>query len=260
MKAFWLTIFLVTLAVANHQRCEFTYEAVLAWTNDRFYDQSPFIIGGYDSLKNNLEMSDTQIEAMRQGALAWFKYQFGVPTETAIFNSTSKTTTVPNWGYMDTVFFNSSYELTASDGAVADCTHLAIGEFTFFMTNTNLNYGGRFGRLLDLYVTGGSKRVVAGDGFSFGYYYLMRPGKAKIFKKIAMKAVYPTRADISFRSHEELYLTDTTADPGSNWGAGHSYMQLAYQVGPAPSYLQLSQINGYWKFGNISDIYTLYGL
>jgi len=249
-------IFLFSLIVTTILGCTHLPQRAFSWTNNEIYTSQPFIIGGYEALETNLGLTEAELDVLRLESLAFFKSQFGVPTETAIFNTTTKDTVVPGWGIAQTVYFDNCYrlDLTTLDvfQAIRDQIFLTTAEFTFFVSATSGNYGGKYATLFSNF--GVPPSIQAGDSFSFGYYYIhQKVGGIKIFlKRLLFGGKFPTRSDLPFRSHEEYYLFD------NQWGNGTGILELKFA--PTPDGKLLSQFDSVWKLPDTNEFYSVYGL
>jgi len=256
MKSFFLFLALFIVNMEISLGCTELPSKVLSWTNNQFYSGSPFQIGGYDTLKTNLGLTDAELETIRLESLDFFKSQYGIPTETAVFNNDTKDTSVPGYGVASTVYFADCYRLDVTNiegyQEKRNKITLAVAEFTFF-TSSSANYGGKFAALYSHF---GSVPVIqAGDGFSYGYYYLFEKtegGEKSFLRRILFKGKFPTRSDTPFRAHEEQYLFD------SQWGNGTGILELKFA--PLPSGTLLTQLDSIWKFPAANEFYSLYGL
>jgi len=227
-----------------------------SWTNNELNTGSPFVIGGYEAIQSNLGLTDAQLEQLRQESLAFIHEQYGIPIQNAVFNQTTKNTLIPEWGLLQTVYFAECYRLdittVESYMEKRDKIFLTVAEFTFFASNTSKVYGGKFGALYADF--GAVANVQAGDGFSYGNYYLFEHhgSEETLLRTILFKGKFPTRSDTPFRSHEEQYLVD------EHWGNGTGILELKFAVVPAGKLL--SQFDSVWKFPDTNEFYSNFGL
>jgi len=203
-----------------------------------------------------LPLTDAQLEQLRQDSLAYIHEQYGIPIQNAVFNHTTKDTLIPEWGILQTVFFDQCYRLdmTTVESYMEnrDKIFLTTAEFTFFASNTSKVYGGKFGALYADFDA--VANVQAGDGFSYGNYYLFEHHDSfkTLLRKILFKGKFPTRSDTPFRSHEEQYLVD------EQFGNGTGILELKFAV--VPSGKLLTQFDSIWKFPDAHEFYSNFGL
>jgi len=240
--------------------CNYDFKAIFAWTNDKTYTVDPFYFGNWSIMEASVGLVDQDMQELRVSALWWFKRQFGVPIENAIFNTTTNITTVPNWGTLASESFNDRcYSLIATSlpnfGTPGTTKYLVVAEFTFNTLSSAANriiYGGRFGQLNR--ALGTVPYVQPADGFSLGYYYIYEivHGKRVFLKRVLFKSKFPTRTDMPFRINEESYLEDC------DWGTGASVLRLKYTY--LPNGLLYTVFDGLWKFPEPLDIYYEFGI
>jgi len=255
MKIFFF-LALILINAKTSFGCTDLPNIALSWSNNQIYDGNPFQIGGYDALKINLGFTDSELETLRLESLAFFKTQFGIPTETGIFNNDTKDTFVPGYGTSSPVYFADCYRLDITNieeyQKNRNNTFLAVAEFTFF-TNSTADYGGRFAALHSHF--GVTPVIQPGDGFSYGYYFLFEEsenGNKTYLRRVLFKGKFPTRNVTPFQALEEQYLVD------SCWGNGTGILELKFA--PTPSGGLLSQLNSIWEFPDSNEFFSNFGL
>jgi len=246
------------LADYNYPHCV-DYNVVIGWSNDQTYTTNPFFFGNWTVVKEAVGLSYVQIEQLREEALAWFKIQFGLPSQTAIFDPVTNITTVPGWGTMASESFNDKcYQLITSSVPIGLPLHRKytfVEEFTFQTFPSaagTVVYGGRFGALNSFFGT--TPYIQAGDGFSLGFYYIFEDilNYPVFITRVLFKNKFPTRYDMPFRLNEESYLESDC------WGNGTSTLRLKFAL--LPNSQIFTQFDGLWEFPEPLDIYAQYHL
>jgi len=256
-----LVIFSVLLfpAVFSTNTCGPNPTQVLVWLNDKTYNGFPFYFGNLSLVYSTFGITPQELEATRLTSLQWLNTQFGVPLGQASYDPTTGTTTIPGWGSLQIEVFVDCYNLISStDPLVQNLlgqVHLKVLEFTFNTAPTNPNtvYGGRFGQLYQKF--GIPATIQPADSLSSGYYYIFKNTVfGDIFmKRVAFRALYPTRADLPIRANEELQLFD------EDWGEGVSVLRIE-NVQLSATNQDWSQITGVWRFPATSNAYQVLGI
>jgi len=185
--------------------CGYGYKATATFRVDRVYSPPnlPLQFGepAYDSFISQNFFTPLEIEDLRITSLEWFKERFGLPIETAVYNATSKVTTIPGIGTVTPVFFNPDYDLISGSPLFLSwgCPRLVVTEFSFLSNSGNIsfNYSGAYG---DLYAQSGQTApMLVGDSLSYGYYWV---SKIKLFhreyvRRLIFKSKYPIRPAIA---------------------------------------------------------------
>jgi len=270
-----LLLTLFSVGVSGVALCDYEYDKIFTWTNDKIYNSPfpPYLVGNWNDLVSNGEMTFQEIEALRVEALQYYQVMFGLPAATAQFNPVTNNTHVPNWGYLTSVLFDNCYQLTGDAFRVLHRNriyYLVVAEFAFFTYSAggdtsalNTTYGGLYGEVLNM--RGDYNKIRPTESFSYGYYLIREVranGQHNTIKKLKLKAKIPTVNSHGFVIQEELFLedTDTSADSWTpNGSVGSSVLRISgSQINGASQYW--SQMVGTWTFPDNNHVYNAFGL
>jgi len=275
-------LLLITLLVASFNTpgvsalgtlCNYTYNQIFTWTNDKIYDSPfpPYLVGNWNDLVEKGEMTFQEIEALRVEALQYYQVLFGLPAATAQFDPVTNNTHVPNWGYLTSVLFDDCYQLTGDTFGILNnetLHYLVVAEFAFFTYSAgedtsalDTTYGGTYGTLLNQ--RGDYNKIRPTESFSYGYYLIreVENGQHHTIKKLKLKAKFPTVNSNGFVIQEELFLEDMDKSDAS-WTKhdfGTSVLRISgSQINKGTQYW--SQMVGTWTFPYENNLYEAFGL